>query len=432
MAKVITTELQHSGASGANITLDSSKNVTAENNLQVDGNLTVTGTIPADKLTGALPAISGANLTGISSPTGPNLCRNGVMQIWQRGTSIASSNGVNEGFPGGPDGTGIFYHSGSSGACTISKDTDVPTDTTYGQFKDSLKLDVTTANASPSADHRIQFQHHIEAQDLRSSGWDYTDPNSKMTLSFWAKTSRTGSGQKYCMFFKTVDGTAKSYTTEYTLNADTWTHVSIQLPGHADLTFDADANKGMEIIWSFLVGSNRDQATANTWINADDNHTATSNQVNLFDNTSNNFWLTAIDFTYSDSARIYPFVSYGDELARCQRYYTLIGKGSGGTDGGGHGLLGYGFFESSSVVIGGCALPTTMRAQPSLDYVSGSSYYHFKAGGSSHGITSLVASSQNNYQFGFACTTGVTGTVGEAGRWALDDASAYFAASAEL
>ena len=44
MAKVITTELQHSGASGANITLDSSKNVTAENNLTVDGTLTVTGT----------------------------------------------------------------------------------------------------------------------------------------------------------------------------------------------------------------------------------------------------------------------------------------------------------------------------------------------------------------------------------------------------
>ena len=123
---------------------------------------------------------------------GPNLCRNGVMQIWQRGTSIASSNGVNEGFPGGPDGTGIFYHSGSSGACTISKDTDVPTDTTYGQFKDSLKLDVTTANASPSADHRIQFQHHIEAQDLRSSGWDYTAPNSKMTLSFWVLSVKTG------------------------------------------------------------------------------------------------------------------------------------------------------------------------------------------------------------------------------------------------
>ena len=45
MAKVITTELQHSGASGANITLDSSKNVTCENNLTVDGTTTLTGAV---------------------------------------------------------------------------------------------------------------------------------------------------------------------------------------------------------------------------------------------------------------------------------------------------------------------------------------------------------------------------------------------------
>ena len=50
MAKVITTELQHSGASGANVTLDSSKNVTCENNLTVDGTTTLTGavTLPDD------------------------------------------------------------------------------------------------------------------------------------------------------------------------------------------------------------------------------------------------------------------------------------------------------------------------------------------------------------------------------------------------
>ena len=48
MAKVITTELQHSGASGANITLDSSKNVTIEGNLTVDGTSTLTGAVTGD------------------------------------------------------------------------------------------------------------------------------------------------------------------------------------------------------------------------------------------------------------------------------------------------------------------------------------------------------------------------------------------------
>jgi hypothetical protein len=39
-------------------------------NINATGNLTVDGTIPASKLTGALPAISGANLTNIISGVG--------------------------------------------------------------------------------------------------------------------------------------------------------------------------------------------------------------------------------------------------------------------------------------------------------------------------------------------------------------------------
>ena len=66
MSKLITNTVRHTAGSADNITLDHSQNVTSENNLQVDGNLTVTGTIPAAQLTGTLPAISGANLTGIS------------------------------------------------------------------------------------------------------------------------------------------------------------------------------------------------------------------------------------------------------------------------------------------------------------------------------------------------------------------------------
>ena len=78
MAKVITTELQHSGASGANITLDSSKNVTAENNLTVDGTLTVTGTTTLN-----------GTVVGDNAGAGKahNLIINGAMRVAQRGTS---------------------------------------------------------------------------------------------------------------------------------------------------------------------------------------------------------------------------------------------------------------------------------------------------------------------------------------------------------
>ena len=47
MSRLDVNSIRHTGGSADNITLDGSKNVTCENNLQVDGNLTVTGTVPA-------------------------------------------------------------------------------------------------------------------------------------------------------------------------------------------------------------------------------------------------------------------------------------------------------------------------------------------------------------------------------------------------
>ena len=126
MAKVITTELQHSGASGANITLDSSKNVTCENNLQVDGNVTVTGTLPADKLTGALPAISGANLTGITSnpPGNRNIWINGDMRVAQRGAGPVTTNNY-----GTVDRLRLYYENQGGAAPTQEQITLTSSDT---------------------------------------------------------------------------------------------------------------------------------------------------------------------------------------------------------------------------------------------------------------------------------------------------------------
>ena len=52
------------------ITIDASDNVTVANGLTVSGNISTSGTIPAEQLTGDLPAISGANLTDLPLPAG--------------------------------------------------------------------------------------------------------------------------------------------------------------------------------------------------------------------------------------------------------------------------------------------------------------------------------------------------------------------------
>lgn len=89
-----------------------------------------------------------------------NIIINGSMDIAQRGTSFSSISSGSANF--GVDRFNVEVS--SLGTWTISQDTDVPT----GQgFAKSLKLDCTTADASPSADDLIVLTQSIEGQNLQ-------------------------------------------------------------------------------------------------------------------------------------------------------------------------------------------------------------------------------------------------------------------------
>jgi hypothetical protein len=106
MAKVITTELQHSGASGANITLDSSKNVTIEGNLTVDGTSTLTGAVTGDN---AGAALTGSTDNTICTVTGANAIQ-GEANLTFDGTTLTHK------------ATNDLHHkmeSGTAGYCRI-------------------------------------------------------------------------------------------------------------------------------------------------------------------------------------------------------------------------------------------------------------------------------------------------------------------------
>ena len=100
---------------------------------------------------------------------------NGAMQIWQRSTSASDIGGSNGYF------AADRYRSSNNGAArhTISRSTDTP-----DGFGHSMKIDVTTANSSPSANNYTFFQHRMEGQDLQgfakgSSCLLYTSPSPR-------------------------------------------------------------------------------------------------------------------------------------------------------------------------------------------------------------------------------------------------------------
>jgi len=293
-------------SNGSNVaTLDQAGLLTATTFAGSGASLTA---LPAAQLTGTLPAISGANLTGITAPN-PNIIINGAMQVAQRSTStVVVSGGSNEGFST-VDRWNCQFGGDPSGALTLSRDTaQYP-----AGFGHSLKIDCTTTG-SASGNQTVYVKQPIEANDMRACGWEYTSTSSYITLSFWVRSSKTGT---YCIALLDQDASDKMYTAEYTVSsANTWEKKSMSIPGHANLTFDDNVNLGLDVFFMFL---NADLAgTANQWGSA---AYGTSNQVNFLDSTSNVMYLTGVKLEVGNTATDYIHRSYDEELRLCQRYY---------------------------------------------------------------------------------------------------------------
>ena len=273
-----------------------------------------------------------------------NLVINGAMQVAQRSTSVASvSDGSNEGYQS-LDRFALYYSNSAGGVCTISQDTTVPSG--YG-FSNSYKVDVTTADTSISSTHVIFIQHSLEAREVRNSGWNYTSSSSNITLSFWARSTKAGT---YNVLFRAIDVGQKYYVAEYTLVADTWKKVTVTVPGDSSLVFNNDTDSGLTIRWNLQCGSDRDNASTDAWLAVDAGNQGTSNQVNFFDSTSNDFYLTGVQLEVGTEATPFEHRSFGDELLRCQRYYY---SGSGRYHYGNYAQEHYDF-------------PVTMRANPTV------------------------------------------------------------------
>ena len=116
-------------------------------------------------------------------------------------------------------------------------------------------------------------------------------------------------------------------------------------------------------------------------------------QVNVFDSTSNDFYLTGVQLEVGSVATDFEHRSFGQELALCQRYYAQNNKSLY--------LMAYG-----SNAINNVYFPVTMRAAPSVtEYtVSGNltsisnigtdSFYMYKASSDGAAGTGYKASAE--------------------------------------
>ena len=207
----------------------------------------------------------------------------------------------------------------TAGAVTITQATDVPTVAQAGvQFSNSIKFDCTTAEDLGSADAALYFSHKIIAKECVQFGHGASGAKSGV-ISFWIKSTKTG------IITVNLDrnDASEKYSFEVTINsADTWELKTQVVPGDTGGTVIANDNGiGLTIQIMFAVGGDGDTSTADAWNASGATELATSNQVNLLDNTSNDVFLAGLDFYVGTAARTFVVPNFQDELARAQFYF---------------------------------------------------------------------------------------------------------------
>ena len=243
-----------------------------------------------------------------STPSGRrNLIINGAMNVAQRGTSISITNTTGYTLDRFNIGRGSAYNFDVD----VSQSTDAPT-----EFANSLKIDVQ-ATATPAAGVNATLEQFIESQN--TTHLNYGSSSGKyITASFWVKSNKTGT-YGFQLDHYTKD---RNFVSSYTINsANTWEKKTIIVnPDTTGAAFDDDNQAGLRIIWHLstgpddIISGNRDWTTDNLF-------RSVTGQVNLFDSTSNEFYITGVQLEVGTVATEFEHRSYGEELALCQRYY---------------------------------------------------------------------------------------------------------------
>ena len=272
-----------------------------------------------------------------------NIALNPKMAIAQRGTSFTGKTAdhyIVDRF--------TMFVNGAMGTWTTAQSTTVPT----GEgFANSIKMDCTTADASPASSDILSVQQRFEGQDLQQLKKGTSSAES-LTATFYVRSNKTGT---YIAELEDRDNTryvSQSYTIS---SADTWEKKTVTFP--ADTSGALNNDNGESLRLNFWLGGGSDFTSGTlgtTW------HTTATNravgQVNLADSTSNEWYVTGVQLEVGSQATPFEHRSFGEELALCQRYHTRIGAGGGYYAGNASG---------SNKIAAGVALPVAMRATPS-------------------------------------------------------------------
>lgn len=276
-----------------------------------------------------------------------NLIINGAMQVWQRGTTIDSISGG-----GYLCDRWRNNFSGLDGNVDIDRSTDVPS----GQgFFYSNKISMDASEASLDSGDYFQLQHRIEDQNLTQLAKG-TSAAKAVTLSFWVKSSVAST---YTCSLRDP-GNSRQINKSYVVSsANTWQQVELTFEGDTTGTLDNDNGIGLIVGFYLDAGSDRTSGTFSTVWSASTLNTRVYDTTGWLESTSPEFYITGVQLEVGDTATPFEHRSFGDELARCQRYFYKT-----------ENIMEMATRDSSNNRVLSVWFPVEMRSSPSTNTVN--------------------------------------------------------------
>jgi hypothetical protein len=244
---------------------------------------------------------------------------NGDMSVAQRSTSATniSSSGYHA-----IDRFRFGFTDTDQLVATISQDTDVPTGQGFGN---SMKFLVTTVESALDADDALQIQYRIEGQNCQNLKYGTSSAES-LTLSFWVKSSVTGT---YALTFKNSEsgGTKLNVNTYAISSANTWEKKIISITGDTSSDIDNTNTNELELLWGLSAGSNYKGTSSSGWESYAAAKLFNGQTADIATTSSANFYLTGVQLEVgefdSNTMPSFPFESFENNLSKCERYFEI-------------------------------------------------------------------------------------------------------------
>lgn len=339
--------------------------------------LTVSGASTTGSLT-----VNSNNISAVNSLGFRNRLINGGMVIDQRNNGAAVTGAQYT-----VDRWRTWF---DPGAYSFQQVTDAPTG-----FSNSLRVTKTNTTASTNYAGFVQYIEGYNFADMNFG----TASASAITLSFWVKSSITGT------FTVAVCNSAENrfYGATYTINsANTWEFETITIPGDTTGTW-LGATNGVGLQLWFNFGQPASAQAANTWTTSAGARSV-AGSTSLGTTNGATWQITGVQLEAGSVATPFERRDYGRELMICQRYYARLTAGTGTFTAFGAGT--FGGASQGNIYL---KYPTTMRASPTFSQsncavsdgpanIAVSSVSNFFGGSDSSLVTLALASSGTQYR----------------------------------